>query len=549
VPVQRDTMVHEGRSAWDWRQPGPLGHSDVGPYALAMPPWPPSGGAADDLTVAALAAFLAKSGGRRKASAVGFLYKGVAGDLYRNAIRARGGVNGFVNAHSDVFVLEPPVPGDKCPFIRLLTEFERAVASMADMVVERDVASNPIVEQTSPSTQAKKIVPPCRFHLRGRCAKGSRCAFSHDLPPPPQPLLSEGSAPLEAAVPAERLEALRSQVMYYLSDDNLRHDAFFQDIIASTAGGWIGLSAILVCPRMQRMNATAKEILDALDGEPGIELRKEGAGAGSLRRMVPPPPLAQRMIPLDGAAESSLSERPLETLQDRCTDFRTVVEDFPRRSFMLLRRSSWPVEKLKEELELLHTSIKWVALHNKKEASVTRSTAWLVGKGCCCHYMFGDASIEPQERPVGFNAIEERVLRDGCGLDQRDWPSSVCANLYENDVQNVGWHSDDETLFLGSERDCRIISASWGERRKFEVAVKDRHHVSGRPSIFRESLRSVMLHPGDICSMEGLFQKHYSHQLAKGPTSVQEAPPERIRINLTWRHIVQHKPYCPLSYQ
>lgn len=121
------------------------------------------------------------------------------------------------------------------------------------------------------------------------------------------------------------------------------------------------------------------------------------------------------------------------------------------------------------------------------------------------------------------------------------------SNLYESEAQNVGWHADDEGLFRGTEQDCCIISASWGCPRAFEVALKDTEHSSGRPSIFRSSMKAVVLHPGDVLTMEGLFQKHYSHQVPRGPTAVESDPPQRVRVNLTWRRIVAHKPYCPLA--
>ena len=39
---------------------------------------------------------------------------------------------------------------------------------------------------------------------------------------------------------------------------------------------------------------------------------------------------------------------------------------------------------------------------------------------------------------------------------------------------------------------------------------------------------------GDLCTMEGRFQRHYLHAVPKEP-SVKEA-----RINLTWRWITKH---------
>jgi len=223
------------------------------------------------------------------------------------------------------------------------------------------------------------------------------------------------------------------------------------------------------------------------------------------------------------------------------------VENAPRRCFMFHRPNSWPLEILQQEMEIIENCTTWLTLKAKtNDKVVTRSTAWCVADGCRCKYTYGDVSLPPQPRPEWLDTVEERVLRDGCGLNRDDWPNGVNMNFYENEEQNVGWHSDDEALFRGTEQDCRIISASWGEPRKFEVALKDQQHPGGKPRIFKESLRSIMLQPGDLCSMEGLFQKYYSHQIAKG-LPAEQPPPVHKRINLTWRYIVQHKPYCPLS--
>lgn len=85
--------------------------------------------------------------------------------------------------------------------------------------------------------------------------------------------------------------ALRRQVLYYVSDENLRHDKFFQDIIASSEGGWINMSHILGCKRMQQMGATVESILGALSNAPEVELRDGPAGQEALRRKQPPPTL------------------------------------------------------------------------------------------------------------------------------------------------------------------------------------------------------------------------------------------------------------------
>lgn len=388
------------------------------PWLAAKCPWVYMQARRDAYTVTALATLLHTAGGRRPASAVGYLYAdGHCGELHRRAIRAHGGVSGFVQAHSDVFAMDPQRSGDKCPFIRLRTLEEISLDAAID-----------------PTQPARPERPACHFYFVGKCLKGEQCNFSHDLP------------------------------------------------------------------------ASLMEV-----------------------------------------QEPSFSELPLELLRDRSEGWNPVVEDNPRRSFCFLRQNTWSLEKLQEELEVIIAGTNWFELQSKKSGFVTRSTAWYVPEGCCCRYTYSEHSMAPQPRPQWLEEIERRVLAEGCALHQSEWPDSVNVNLYVDDGQSVGWHSDDEGLFRGCEKDCRIISASWGTPRNFEVALKLRQHASGRPSVFRESLRATTLHSGDICTMEGRFQRHYSHQISKGPSASETPPQPKIRVNLTWRHIVQHKPYCPLA--
>mmetsp|Transcript_102739 Transcript_102739/g.142061 ORF Transcript_102739/g.142061 Transcript_102739/m.142061 type:complete len:126 (-) Transcript_102739:24-401(-) len=119
-----------------------------------------------------------------------------------------------------------------------------------------------------------------------------------------------------------------------------------------------------------------------------------------------------------------------------------------------------------------------------------------------------------------------------CGLSSREqWPNSCNLNLYEDGAMSVGWHADDEKLFQGRYNDIRIISVSFGETRTFELrttAPEDGERVKHK----------MQLRDGDICTMEGLAQKHYQHRVPKedalGP-----------RINLTWRWVRKHKEECP----
>jgi len=83
---------------------------------------------------------------------------------------------------------------------------------------------------------------------------------------------------------------MKEQVLYYLSDENLRKDKFFHDLISVTPGGWLGMQTILGCRRMQQMGATAEKLIEQLRDVAEIEVR-ETPGQEAVRRLAPLPPL------------------------------------------------------------------------------------------------------------------------------------------------------------------------------------------------------------------------------------------------------------------
>lgn len=66
--------------------------------------------------------------------------------------------------------------------------------------------------------------------------------------------------------------AIRKQVEYYLSDENLRHDKFFHEKITSDPEGWLEVSLILSCKKMKAMRATKEDVISALE-ESKIEVK------------------------------------------------------------------------------------------------------------------------------------------------------------------------------------------------------------------------------------------------------------------------------------
>jgi len=140
--------------------------------------------------------------------------------------------------------------------------------------------------------------------------------------------------------------------------------------------------------------------------------------------------------------------------------------------------------------------------------------------------------VGPEEYPPWMLELMKLVM-PFCGLTQvAEWPNSCNLNLYEDGGMSVGWHTDDERIFQGKFQDIRIISLSLGARRKFEVRAN-------WPQEGEMPLRALSLGDGDLCTMEGMFQKHFQHRVPK------EGNVRGPRINLTWRWNVVHTPMCP----
>eukprot|EP00928_Gymnodinium_smaydae_P031746 TRINITY_DN23204_c0_g2_i1.p1 TRINITY_DN23204_c0_g2~~TRINITY_DN23204_c0_g2_i1.p1 ORF type:complete len:499 (-),score=76.45 TRINITY_DN23204_c0_g2_i1:69-1565(-) len=166
---------------------------------------------------------------------------------------------------------------------------------------------------------------------------------------------------------------------------------------------------------------------------------------------------------------------------------------------------------------------------------IPRKTAWMVAGNCNCAYRYGSIEVQPQRYPPWMVALMEWIM-PCCGINSSmEWPNSCNLNLYEDGGMSVGWHADDEQLFQGKFRDCKIISLSFGATRSFEVRLNWCDASKETPSI------KLDLADGDLCTMEGMVQKHAQHRI---PREDQVSGP---RINLTWRWVIKHRPQCPAS--
>ena len=152
-------------------------------------------------------------------------------------------------------------------------------------------------------------------------------------------------------------------------------------------------------------------------------------------------------------------------------------------------------------------------------------TLWFIESPCNCSYEYSGYNIRPTQMPTCVQHLK-RVVEDITGAVDLN---SCNANLYQGASNTINWHTDDEDLFLADRQKSFIVSVSLGADRDF--CIKSRANGSEIP---------ITLSNGDICTMEGFFQKFFLHCI------LPHASPTSVRINLTFRKIVLHTHACPL---
>ncbi|CAE7801621.1 unnamed protein product, partial [Symbiodinium sp. CCMP2592] len=265
----------------------------------------------------------------------------------------------------------------------------------------------------------------------------------------------------------------------------------------------------------------------------------------SLRRQLFDPPPAPPTVsetkapkPSEAVEEKGAFEEPrekvgLKLVADRAPGelrWRLAVADEARRSFAAhLPQALDPGQAARFLAEAIG-KVDWQQPEGRW-GPIPRKTAWLTSGGCRCRYGYGGLRIGSEPFPEWLKEVTALCM-PLCGLpEEKDWPDSCNLNLYEDGDHSVGWHADDEFLFQGKFTDCLIISLSLGGTRWFELKT------NGEPF----EMHRVLLRSGDLCTMEGLMQKHYSHRVPKERQSCE------ARVNLTWRWIASHEPRCGMQ--
>merc|ERR1712216_959682 len=217
--------------------------------------------------------------------------------------------------------------------------------------------------------------------------------------------------------------------------------------------------------------------------------------------------------------EPTRAEKPLQLLQELATEkghpassrWEYPLRDELRRCFAGYLPCPLGAELLKDFFEKASSGTNWARPEDPRSGEpLPRKTAWMTSNGCTCSYRYGGVEVSPVEFPPWMIEIM-RAFMPLCGLTEPEqWPNSCNLNMYVDGQMSVGWHADDEALFKGRYEDACVISASLGHTRTFELRLS----AAGEEEGEREKY-TMRLGNGDICTMEGLTQKHYQHRVPK----------------------------------
>jgi alkylated DNA repair dioxygenase AlkB len=172
------------------------------------------------------------------------------------------------------------------------------------------------------------------------------------------------------------------------------------------------------------------------------------------------------------------------------------------------------VDKATEFFGKLEKSVAW--RHDDirmfgKTVKVPRLQAWYSDDNLSYRYSNMTLASKPLTSTL---ALLRKYVNEYCQYEF----NAVLANLYRNQNDSVGWHSDNEAE-LGTTP--MIASLSFGAMREFQLK-----HIENKEKI------TLNLAPGSLLIMSGVTQSYWQHCI---PKRAKEIAP---RINLTFRRIM-----------
>jgi len=272
---------------------------------------------------------------------------------------------------------------------------------------------------------------------------------------------------------------------------------------------------------------------------------------GSLRRAgVPRPRAKEVMVDVEllrrgawAAPEPPRYQLPLAIVEElgqqvARQSWEPLLRDPTCRSFAALCKRAVPQELAWQWFHTLRSQLPWQdpsdANYQADGKTIPRRTIFTVQPGCGCVYKYSGVKVAPFPEPSFVADIRRRCV-ELAGLSDQDQPNSCNINLYRDGHDSVGWHTDDEELFEGQYNDMCILSLSLGASRTFQVKRQQSKAVQGNAAGRKGPVTaSVSVGHGDLCTMEGRFQRYYLHCVPKEPHITEP------RINLTWRWITKH---------
>lgn len=178
-------------------------------------------------------------------------------------------------------------------------------------------------------------------------------------------------------------------------------------------------------------------------------------------------------------------------------------------SFLSLKKSSLLLEYLLNIVPWQSRTIKIFG----KEVLQPRLIAWFGDPGC--NYRYSRSLFEPLPWDPELLKLKQRVSN----FTQHQY-NSVLANLYRNEKDSMGYHSDNEKELGPSPQ---IASISLGAER--EIIFIHRNEKNRRVQ--------VSLTNGSLLVTKGCTQKYWKHGILK------KRRPIGKRINLTFRNILK----------
>ncbi|CAJ1362276.1 unnamed protein product [Effrenium voratum] len=199
-----------------------------------------------------------------------------------------------------------------------------------------------------------------------------------------------------------------------------------------------------------------------------------------------------------------------------------LLQDDRRRSYVGYLPSSLDVRTREDFFRTIRSRTAW-SQHGQRES------AWLVRKRrCSCFFTCEKVRLEPQEYPNWMIQLLELVM-PRCGVSKDHWPCACHVSYHPDGIMFPGWQ-DDDVLFQGSEKDVCAISMTLNLGVAQQLELRANWPEQG------EEATQIQLCDGDLVTLEGMVQKHYSL-----------VPQDACRacVNLTWRWMLRHRPGCP----